>query len=60
MKKKKFLDIIRKIGILRFGKYKYKVKNAKDLPPMVMTNTFAEKEITFNLDKKRKKRKTKK
>ena len=55
-KKRKFLDTIRKIGILHFGKYKYKVKSAKDLPPMEFTNTLAEKEITFNLDKKKKKK----
>jgi len=55
MKKEKFIDKLRKIGILRFGRYKYKVKSGKDLPPMEVTNTLAEKEITFNLDKKKKK-----
>ena len=57
MKKEKVLDTIRKIGILRFGKYKYKVKSGKDLPPMAVTNTFSEKEIMFNLDKKKKRKK---
>lgn len=57
MKKEKILNVIRRLGILRFGKYKYKVRSGRDLPPMEVTNTFSKKEIMFNLDKKKKKRK---
>jgi len=54
MKKEKLMDKLRKIGMLRFGRYKYKVKSGKDLPGMEVTNTLSKKEITFNLDKKKK------
>jgi hypothetical protein len=57
MKKEKIVDALRKLGVLRFGSYKNKVKSGKDLPGMAVTDTFSEKEIMFNLDEKKKKKK---
>ena len=55
----KFLDILRKLGILRYGKVKGVYHNAKEMPTgLFMDNAFDdEKDLTHFSDFKRKKKK---
>jgi hypothetical protein len=54
----KFRDILAKIGVLRFGKIKWKVKRGKDLPyPAIDHSAFRDKDVTFDLNRKKSKRK---
>lgn len=58
MRKEKILNFLRKSGIFRFGTVKWKVKSSKELPPPAyMSGVFSKKDVAFNLDKKKKKRK---
>ena len=60
MKKEKILNFLRKSGIFRFGVAKWKVRSSKELPPPAyMSGVFSKKDVTFNLDRKKRKEKKK-
>jgi len=46
-------EILAKLGILRFGKIKWKVKSGKDLPyPAIDNSAFRNEDVMFDLSKK--------
>ena len=53
----KLKDLLAKLGILRFGKIKWKVKRGRDLPyPAIDNSAFRNEDVMFNLGKKKKPR----
>jgi len=53
----KIRDILAKIGVLRFGKMKWKVKSGKELPyPAIDNSAFRNEDVMFYLHKKSKKK----
>ena len=53
----KLRDLLAKIGVLRFGKIKWKVKSGKDLPyPAIDKSAFRNEDVMFDLNKKKSRR----
>lgn len=54
----KLRDFLAKIGVLRFGKARWKVKEGRDLPyPAIDHSSFRNDDVMFDLDNKKSKRK---
>jgi len=54
----KLRDFLAKIGVLRFGKIRWKVKRGKDLPyPAIDQSAFRNEDVMFDLNRKKSKRK---
>jgi len=53
----KLRDLLAKIGLLRFGKTKWKVEKGSELPyPAIDGSAFRNEDVAFDLDKKKKKK----
>jgi hypothetical protein len=55
----KIIELLRKLGILRFGVKKYKYTSGKDMPAEALMDDIynADKELMFDFDKNKKKKK---